>query len=141
MDGKGYPRGLYAGDMSIPARALAIADVFEALTASDRPYKDGKTISVSLDIMAKMKQGNHLDPTLFDAFVRSKTYLRYAERFLPPAQIDEVDEQKLLDAQPGELQLPPPDVREQRRKGFLSAYEKLATADPPEPLTHRSPRR
>lgn len=141
MDGKGYPRGLYAGDMSIPARALAIADVFEALTASDRPYKDGKTISVSLDIMSKMKENNHLDPDLFDEFVRSKTYLRYAERFLPASQIDEVDEGKLLAVRPNPVTLPPREIRDERRKGFLSAYEQLATPEPPAPLTHRSPDR
>lgn len=125
MDGKGYPKGLFAGDMSIPARALAIVDVFEALTASDRPYKKGKPLSVSLQIMAHMKQDNHLDPELFDEFVRSKVYLKYAERYLSPAQIDDVSEAELLAVQPREFELPPRAVRDERRKGFLPQYEAL----------------
>ncbi|MDZ7825074.1 MAG: HD domain-containing phosphohydrolase [Gammaproteobacteria bacterium] len=84
MDGTGYPKGLFAGDMSVPARVMAIADVFEALTANDRPYKQGKTLSESMEIMGRMKRGNHLDPQLFDLFVRSGVYRQYAERFLPP---------------------------------------------------------
>lgn len=125
MDGRGYPKGLYAGDMSIPARALAIVDVFEALTASDRPYKKGKPLSVSLQIMAQMKRDNHLDPDLFDEFVRSKVYLRYAERFLSAAQIDAVDEEALLAVRPREFELPPRPVRDERRRGFLPQYEAL----------------
>ena len=62
MDGTGYPKGIYAGDMSVPARLMAIADVFEALTAQDRPYKKGKTLSESMRIMGFMKKDNHLDP-------------------------------------------------------------------------------
>ena len=72
MDGRGYPKGIFAGDMSVPARCMAIADVFEALTATDRPYKPGKTLSESMAIVGHM-EGNHLDPDLFDLriFVRS----------------------------------------------------------------------
>jgi HD-GYP domain-containing protein (c-di-GMP phosphodiesterase class II) len=125
MDGSGYPKGLYAGDMSVPARALAIADVFEALTASDRPYKKGKPLSVSLRIMAEMKQHNHLDPELFDEFVTSKVYLQYAERFLKPAQIDAVDEKSLLEVRPQPFAMPPRAKRDERWQGFLPEYQKL----------------
>ncbi len=92
MDGKGYPKGLTREQMSVQARVMGIADIFEALTAKDRPYKPGKTLSESLAILGKMKQGGHIDPDLFDIFVRDKVYLRYAREFLDPEQIDEVDE-------------------------------------------------
>ncbi|MFN3362081.1 MAG: HD domain-containing phosphohydrolase [Pseudanabaenaceae cyanobacterium] len=95
MDGKGYPKGLTREQMSIPARMMAIADIFEALTASDRPYKPGKKLSECLYILGKMKLDNHIDPDLFDLFVREKVYLKYAQMFLPPEQIDEVDESKI----------------------------------------------
>jgi HD-GYP domain-containing protein (c-di-GMP phosphodiesterase class II) len=91
MDGKGYPRGLTRDQMSVQARIMGIADIFEALTAKDRPYKPGKTLTESLDILGKMCVGGHIDPELFDVFVRSKIYLAYAHEFLDPAQIDEVD--------------------------------------------------
>jgi HD-GYP domain-containing protein (c-di-GMP phosphodiesterase class II) len=91
MDGKGYPRGLTREQMSVQARVMGIADIFEALTAKDRPYKKGKTLSESLAILGKMKLGGHIDPDLFDIFVREKVYLRYAREFLDPEQIDEVD--------------------------------------------------
>ncbi|MCC7260171.1 MAG: HD domain-containing protein, partial [Alphaproteobacteria bacterium] len=100
MDGKGYPKGLHGHEMSLPARMMAIADVFEALTAQDRPYKKPKKLSESLRIMAGMKKTHHLDPDLLDLFVRSKLYLRYAEQFLMPEQIDEVDESIVFDAVP-----------------------------------------
>jgi HD-GYP domain-containing protein (c-di-GMP phosphodiesterase class II) len=92
MDGKGYPRGLTRDQMSIQARVMGIADIFEALTAKDRPYKRGKTLSESLRILGNFKQGGHIDPDLFDVFIRQKVYLRYAEQFLDPEQIDNVDE-------------------------------------------------
>ncbi len=129
MDGKGYPKGLFAGDMSIPARALAIADVFEALTACDRPYKKGKTLSESLAIMAKMKEGNHLDPELLDHFVTSKVYRAYAERFLNPDQIDDVDESVVLNATPRQFEAPPDEVRQQRWQDFLPEYLELFPDD------------
>ncbi|MDH5392760.1 MAG: GAF domain-containing protein [Gammaproteobacteria bacterium] len=91
MDGKGYPNGLMGFEMSVPARLMAIADIFEALTASDRPYKDGKKISECLQILGRMKLDNHIDPDIFDVFVREKVYLSYAEQFLPASQIDDVD--------------------------------------------------
>ena len=92
MDGKGYPRGLTREQMSVQARVMGIADIFEALTAKDRPYKPGKTLSESLAILGKMKLGGHIDPDLFDIFVRDKVYMRYAQEFLDPEQIDTVDE-------------------------------------------------
>jgi HD-GYP domain-containing protein (c-di-GMP phosphodiesterase class II) len=92
MDGKGYPKGLTREQMSVQARVMGIADIFEALTAKDRPYKPGKTLSESLAILGKMKMGGHIDPDLFDIFVRDKVYMRYAQEFLDPEQIDVVDE-------------------------------------------------
>jgi len=95
MDGKGYPRGLVREQMSIPARMMGIADVFEALTAGDRPYKNAKTLSETLEILGKMKEDNHIDPDIFDLFVREKVYMQYAKMFLEPSQIDHVDESKI----------------------------------------------
>jgi HD-GYP domain-containing protein (c-di-GMP phosphodiesterase class II) len=95
MDGKGYPRGLTREQMSVQARVMGIADIFEALTAKDRPYKPGKTLSESLGILGRMKEGGHVDPDLFDVFVRDKVYLRYAREFLDPEQIDDVDESRI----------------------------------------------
>ena len=91
MDGKGYPRGLTREQMSWQARVMGIADIFEALTAKDRPYKKGKTLSESLEILGRMSLNGHIDPELFDVFVRRGIYLRYAEMFLDQEQIDDVD--------------------------------------------------
>lgn len=91
MDGKGYPRGLTRDQMSVQARVMGVADIFEALTASDRPYKLGKTLTESLTILGRMKLEHHVDPDLFDVFLRERVYLDYAQRFLAPAQIDAVD--------------------------------------------------
>ena len=95
MDGKGYPRGLTREQMSVQARVMGIADIFEALTAKDRPYKKGKTLSESLEILGKFALGGHIDPDLFDVFVRRKVYRRYAELFLDQEQIDDVDESRI----------------------------------------------
>ncbi len=95
MDGKGYPRGLKADQMSVQARAMAIADIFEALTAADRPYKQGKTLKESLNILGNFCLNGHIDPAIFDVFVRNKVYMDYARRFMHPAQVDEVDENKI----------------------------------------------
>lgn len=88
MDGTGYPKGLRREEMSIQARTMAIADIFEALTAKDRPYKVGKKLSEALAILKKMKETNHIDPDLYDAFIAHKVYKRYAERFLEAYQND-----------------------------------------------------
>ena len=73
----------------------AIADIFEALTAKDRPYKAGKTLSESLEILGRMAVDNHVDSDLFDVFIRERVYLRYAEQFLDPVQINQVDETRI----------------------------------------------
>jgi len=91
IDGTGYPKRLRQDEMSWTARIVAIADIFEALTAVDRPYKKGKTLSEALSIMNTMKNNGHVDPELFELFLRSGVYLRYAERFLKPEQIDAVN--------------------------------------------------
>lgn len=96
MDGKGYPKGLTREQMSVQARVMGIADIFEALTASDRPYKPPMKLSQALSIMANMKKGGHIDPDLFEIFVREQVYLEYAERFLAPEQIDEVNQSAVL---------------------------------------------
>jgi HD-GYP domain-containing protein (c-di-GMP phosphodiesterase class II) len=95
MDGNGYPRGLRGDQMSVQARIMAIADIFEALTAPDRPYKKGKSLSESLRILGQFRLRNHIDPDLFDVFIRQKVYLDYARRFMDPAQIDDVDESQI----------------------------------------------
>ena len=100
MDGKGYPKGLLREQMSVQARCMGIADIFEALTAKDRPYKKGKTLSESLEILGRMRLNNHVDADLFDIFVRRKIYRRYAEMFLDPEQIDAVDESRIPGYQP-----------------------------------------
>jgi HD-GYP domain-containing protein (c-di-GMP phosphodiesterase class II)/ABC-type amino acid transport substrate-binding protein len=96
MKGSGYPRKLPGEQLSIPERLLAVADIFEALTASDRPYKKAKPISVAVDILHKMVLDNHIDRDCFELFIRDKVYLQYAEKFLSPAQIDTVDTGKYM---------------------------------------------
>jgi HD-GYP domain-containing protein (c-di-GMP phosphodiesterase class II) len=91
MDGTGYPKGLKRDQMSIPARIMAIADIFEALTATDRPYKAPKTLSETLKIMGNMKLDDHIDPDLFDVFIKNKVYLTFAENFLDKSQIDNIE--------------------------------------------------
>jgi len=95
MDGKGYPRGLTREQMSLQARCMGIADIFEALTAADRPYKKGKTLSESLRILGKFKLNGHIDPDLFDVFMWQKVYLAYAAQCMDPGQIDAVDTSKI----------------------------------------------
>jgi HD-GYP domain-containing protein (c-di-GMP phosphodiesterase class II) len=90
MDGKGYPKGLTREQMSLQARMMGIADIFEALTARDRPYKPGMKLSQAMSIMENFKKNGHIDPDLFDVFVAQKVYVKYAEQFLDPAQIDEI---------------------------------------------------
>lgn len=95
MDGKGYPRGLRREQMSVPARIMGIADIFEALTARDRPYKAGKTLTESLQILGRMRLDGHIDPDLFDIFVRSRVYEQYAQDFMNKEQRDKVDVAKI----------------------------------------------
>lgn len=96
MDGTGYPRRLAGEAMSIPERVMAIADIFEALTAADRPYKAPKTLSESLKILAFMARDRHVDSELFRLFVETGVYREYGEKFLRPDQLDTVDEQAML---------------------------------------------
>jgi len=100
MDGTGYPRRLTREEMSPVARMMAIADIFEALTAVDRPYKKGKTLSEAIRIMSFMKKEHHIDPELFDLFLRSGVYREYAEQYMRPEQIDTVDIAAYVAAQP-----------------------------------------
>jgi len=89
--GTGYPRKLKKEDLPIPARIMAIADVFEALTASDRPYKSPKKLSEAIKILSFMVKDKHLDEDLFKLFLESGIYMEYAKKYLKPFQIDEVD--------------------------------------------------
>ena len=73
----------------MPARVMAVADVFEALTAKDRPYKTGKKLTECLHIMSDMTRNHHLDPDLFEIFLQQKVYMEYAEKYMSPEQIDE----------------------------------------------------
>ena len=91
LDGTGYPKGLTKDEMSVQARIMAIADIFEALTARDRPYKKGKTLSQAMRILGFMKDDAHIDVDLFDIFVKQKIHMKYAKGFLEPEQIDEVN--------------------------------------------------
>ncbi len=100
MDGSGYPRKLHKAEMSPLARMMAIADIFEALTAVDRPYKQGKTLSESIRIMSFMKKEQHIDPELFDLFLKSGVYLEYARQFMKAEQIDHVDIAAYIDQAP-----------------------------------------
>jgi len=96
IDGRGYPRGLRKDDMSVQARIMAVADIFEALTAKDRPYKKGKMLSEAMHILGTFAQNGHIDPEIFQIFVREKVYLDYARACVDAAQIDQVDESALI---------------------------------------------
>ena len=91
VDGTGYPNKLTKEQMSVQARMVAIADVFEALTASDRPYKKAMPLSQSLKILGQMKVDNHIDADLFDVFMHDKIYLNYAKQYLDKNQIDDIN--------------------------------------------------
>jgi len=95
-DGKGYPKGLTSGETSLAARIMAIADIFEALTASDRPYKKAKTLNESIRILSFMNKDAHIDPDLFALFLKSGVWKDFADRFLAPEQIDDVDIEQYL---------------------------------------------
>jgi len=96
LDGTGYPRGLTGNQMSPQAKMIAIADIFEALTAADRPYKEGKKLSETMRIMGFMNKDNHIDKDLFNIFVKSGVYKKYAKKFVNPNQIDKIDESEIL---------------------------------------------
>ena len=96
LDGTGYPKGLKSDEMSTQAKIMAIADIFEALTAADRPYKDGKKLSQAMRIMGFMKNDLHIDEDLFEIFVKSKIHKHYAKKYLSESQMDKVDEEAIL---------------------------------------------
>lgn len=98
MDGTGYPKRLTGEQMSPLARMLAIADIFEALTAVDRPYKKGKSLSEAIAILKQMKLNGHIDGELFELFIRSGVYRQYASRYMQAEQIDDVDDVAVLSA-------------------------------------------
>ena len=100
MKGSGYPRRLSRDDLSIPERIMVLADIFEALTAADRPYKKAKLVSEAVDILAKMVADDHVDRDVFELFLSSGVYLKYARRFLPETQIDEVNIESYLSGRP-----------------------------------------
>ena len=91
MDGQGYPKKLNMSEQPLTARMMVIADIFEALTASDRPYKKAKTLSESIKILSFMRNDKHIDSDLFRLFLTSGVYKEYAKKFLAPEQIDEVN--------------------------------------------------
>ena len=91
LDGTGYPRGLTKEQMSIPARLMAITDIFEALSAVDRPYKKAKPVSECLFILGTMVEKNHLDPDIFAVFIESGVYKNYISEYANPEQLDDVD--------------------------------------------------
>jgi len=96
LDGSGYPRQLTAEQLGMPERIMVMADIFEALTAPDRPYKRTHSLSKALDILNTMVEKNKLDRDVFELFLRSGVYQSYAEEYIDPSQIDEVDIQKYL---------------------------------------------
>jgi hypothetical protein len=96
MKGSGYPRKLPGEQLSVPERILAVADVFEALTASDRPYKKAKPVSVAVNILHKMVTDNHIDRDCFELFLKEGVYLQYAREFLGADQVDEVNVERYL---------------------------------------------
>ncbi|MFP4531850.1 MAG: HD-GYP domain-containing protein [Desulfobacterales bacterium] len=96
LKGEGYPRKLTGAELSIPERIIAVADIFEALTASDRPYKEAKTLSEAIHILYQLAKAGHIDRDVFELFLTSGIYLTYGKRFLNPEQLDEVPIKRYL---------------------------------------------
>ncbi|MDQ6981842.1 MAG: GAF domain-containing protein [Mariprofundus sp.] len=88
MDGKGYPKGLTRDQMSVQARVMGIADIFEALTACDRPYRKAMPLSQAMSIMEKMKEEGHIDPELFEIFKQHRIHIHYGRKYLHEDQMD-----------------------------------------------------
>jgi HD-GYP domain-containing protein (c-di-GMP phosphodiesterase class II) len=88
IDGAGYPFGLKGNEIPLQGRIIALADIFEALTAKDRPYKKEKTLSEAIKIMGFMVKDNHIDRDLFELFIKESIHLDYAKKELTPSQID-----------------------------------------------------
>jgi len=97
LDGSGYPRSLTADQLSIPARIMAVADIFEALTAADRPYKKPKKLSTCIKIMSTMRDDGHICPDLFELFLKTGLHREYAEKYMKPEQVDEVNIEEYID--------------------------------------------
>lgn len=91
VDGTGYPNRLKGEEMSVPAKIMAIADVFEALTTADKPYKKPKKLSEVLRIMQEMKNSGHIDPDLYSVLINRGVYQEYAEGYMRPEQIDNIN--------------------------------------------------
>jgi HD-GYP domain-containing protein (c-di-GMP phosphodiesterase class II) len=115
MNGEGYPRQLKKDQMSIQSRLMGLADIFEALTAKDRPYKKGKTLSESLEILNQMRIDNHIDGDIFDIFMDAEIYYHYGFKHLDDYQIDEVDLSKITSYEP----------LEERRKKYIKEQEDI----------------
>ena len=96
LDGKGYPKGLTEDEMSTQAKIMAIADIFEALTEDDRPYKDGKKLSHAMRIMGYFRDDYHIDEELFEIFVKEKVYEKYAKEYVKEEQIDVFNDKEIL---------------------------------------------
>jgi response regulator RpfG family c-di-GMP phosphodiesterase len=107
MDGKGRPKGLKRHEMSLQARIMGCAEVFEALTAKDRPYKKGKTLSESLKIMGTMAEEQHIDQEVFTLLIDSGVFQDYANSYVDPSQFDEIDPSKLRGYLPKEARSNP----------------------------------
>lgn len=91
LNGKGYPSQLTEKDLPLQARVIAVADIFDALTAGDRPYKNDMKLSQAFVILANMAKEKEIDPDLLTLFIDSKLYYEYAEIYLKPDQVDKVD--------------------------------------------------
>jgi HD-GYP domain-containing protein (c-di-GMP phosphodiesterase class II) len=98
IDGSGYPRSLQGEELSIPARIMAIADIFEAITATDRPYKKTNTLSQTLMIIAQMARVKKIDSEIFKLFIEEKIYLKYANVYMKKEQVDveNINEKEIL---------------------------------------------
>jgi HD-GYP domain-containing protein (c-di-GMP phosphodiesterase class II) len=98
MDGRGYPKGLTRDEMSIPARIMGVADVFEALTAKERPYKPPMPLSQAFSILRNMKEEQHIDPDVFELFLTSGVWKQYAKEHMLPEQMDVTDVKPYLES-------------------------------------------
>jgi len=74
LDGTGYPHALKADEIPVQSKMMAIADIYDALTAADRPYKKAVPVETALDILTKEVQANHIDPELFDIFIKHRVF-------------------------------------------------------------------
>ncbi|OEU65937.1 MAG: metal-dependent phosphohydrolase [Desulfovibrio sp. S3730MH75] len=88
-DGSGYPKGLSGDDLPLQSRIMAVADIFEALTAKDRPYKKPMKLSQAIKILGFMKKDGHIDPDVYQLFLDSELYMKYAKEQLDPSQLDD----------------------------------------------------